>query len=227
MSKMFSRRINTSKITFICVFSLIIPGFPRSSLLADLIPPAPDCHIWENLGNRILECVDDTKILIDKKYNRKSWKHWIDQDKDCQNTRIEVLIEESIGPPILDETDCKVISGVWEDPYTGRQFKNPSHLDIDHTIPLKLAFESGGMFWDKEKRKSYANFMAEPDHLIAIEARVNRSKGANPIHIWHPKESRRRCWYAQTYLKIKRQWELTFTAHEVVGLILELEQCSR
>ena len=32
------------------------------------------------------------------KYERTAWKHWVDEDKDCQNARHEVLVAESTTP---------------------------------------------------------------------------------------------------------------------------------
>ena len=78
-------------------------------------------------------------------YDRKLWKHWIDEDKDCQNTRHEVLIEESLTP-VTFKTDkgCRVVSGSWLGAYSGEIFTDASLLDIDHLVPLKEAHESGG-----------------------------------------------------------------------------------
>jgi hypothetical protein len=158
-------------------------------------------------------------------YDRKEWKHWTDADHDCQDTRQEVLIEESTPPAVLDKRGCRVVSGNWTDPYTGLTHTDPRELDVDHTIPLKLAAVSGGDAWSAEKKKAYANDLANPDHLIAIHKGINRSKGGKPIHLWHPKTPKSRCWYAHTYFQVKRIWAMTFTAGEVVGIMQELRQC--
>ncbi len=54
------------------------------------------------------------------KYDREDWKHWIDEDKDCQNTRHEVLIEESLkAVTFKSDKQCQVATGEWLAPFTG------------------------------------------------------------------------------------------------------------
>ena len=78
-------------------------------------------------------------------YNRDDWNHWIDENGDCQNTRHEVLIEESFETvTYTNDTFCSVSTGKWFGNYTGQYYYNASELDIDHFIPLKNAHQSGG-----------------------------------------------------------------------------------
>ena len=47
-------------------------------------------------------------------YERRDWKHWVDEDGDCQDARLEVLIAESLVA-VTFETDreCRVETGRW------------------------------------------------------------------------------------------------------------------
>ena len=47
-------------------------------------------------------------------YNRDDYIHWTDYNKDCQDTRQEVLIQESLEPVVYkSEEACSVASGKW------------------------------------------------------------------------------------------------------------------
>ena len=55
------------------------------------------------------------------KYDRKSYRHWIDEDKDCQNARHEVLIEESLSTVGFKSLKVyRLLCGSWDYPYSGR-----------------------------------------------------------------------------------------------------------
>lgn len=148
------------------------------------------------------------------KYNRKDWKHWIDADNDCQNTRNEVLIEESTVPVEMDANNCKVLSGRWICPFTGMVITNPNLLDIDHMVPLKEAHESGGWKWSKEMKMLYANDLTDPVHLVAVYRGANRSKKDKSPDEWLPKNKYARCLYIIDWVRIKSTYELRMTETE-------------
>lgn len=159
-------------------------------------------------------------------YSRSDYKHWIDADKDCQDTRQEVLIAESLEKPILDEKGCKVISGKWFDPYTNQYFTNPQDLDVDHFVPLKEVHRSGGQNWDKAKKMKYANDLTNPETLIAVDKSANRSKGDKDPSDWMPPNKSYQCEYIKTWQEIKTKWQLEMDEKEKIFVIKRLEDCS-
>ncbi len=152
-------------------------------------------------------------------YDRKDWKHWIDADKDCQNTRQEVLIEESEIPVTFKTTkQCKVLTGRWTCPYTGEVFTDPRKLDVHHMIPLAAAHAAGGYAWDSDKKQAFANEIGDPNLLIAVSASANRSKGKRGPDQWQPPNVSYVCQYLHNWAAIKMAWKLSVSKNERVAL---------
>ena len=148
-------------------------------------------------------------------YDRSQFGNWIDADRDCQNTRHEVLIEESLIPVTFKTfRKCFVVSGQWLDPYTGRVFTDPSMLDVDHVVPLKEAYLSGAKNWSRQKKRQYANFLKNKDHLIAVYRGANRSKGAKDPAEWLPPNKDYQKVYIRIWVEIKKEWGLKFDPEE-------------
>ena len=148
-------------------------------------------------------------------YSRSEWKHWTDEDGDCQDARQEVLIAESLVEVTYeDDRECRVEWGRWWAPYLSHHLENPRHLDVDHHVPLKNAHLSGGWAWDEERKEEYANYLGAENHLIAISARHNRRKGARGPEEWAPPDNSLWCDYATDWAEIKQEWDLTMTTRE-------------
>ena len=163
-------------------------------------------------------------IQSDEYYERKAWKHWIDDDKDCQNTRNEVLIRDSLIPVVFkDSRHCRVISGKWICPYTGVEITNPIQLDIDHLVPLKEAFDSGASEWTEEERKEFANNLSEPYHLLAVASGANRQKGAQDPAQWMPEYNQ--CSYLKYWVEIKKKYNLTMDSVEKKYIDTTTKRC--
>ena len=160
-------------------------------------------------------------------YDRDDWKDWVDEDKDCQNTRHEVLIGESLAK-VAFKTDrkCQVATGEWFDLYTGETITDATRLDVDHMIPLKNAHNSGGWAWDKSRKAAFANEMSYADHLIAVTASANRKKGARGPEAWKPTNKGYWCDYAIDWVQIKIDWDLSATKAEWGALQEMLETCA-
>ena len=167
-------------------------------------------------------------VTVIQEYERTQWKHWIDADRDKQDTREEVLIHESELPITFEENDStkKILSGRWTCPYTGQVFTDPKDLDVDHVVPLGNAHQSGGWMWDFEKRKAYANFLDDPNHLIAVDKAANRAKGSKGPDEWMPSNTDFQCDYVNIWESIKLRWNLTISELEADKIREVREDCS-
>ena len=159
-------------------------------------------------------------------YDRNDWRHWIDEDGDCQDARQEALIAESLtSVTYQSDRRCRVTTGQWSAPYTGTIVNVPGDLDIDHLVPLANAHRSGAWQWSSDRKRQYANYLDDPQHLIAVTARANRSKGAKGPEDWQPPDQSYWCRYAVDWVTVKVSWELTATADEFDALSEMLESC--
>lgn len=146
-----------------------------------------------------------------KKYNRKDWKHWVDADHDCLNTRSEILKLRSRGQITLNKKGCTVIGGVWDDYYYPEVHTSAKKVDIDHLIPLKNAHETGGAAWSKNEREVFAN---DPENLVITNLSYNRKKGAKGIDGWLPVHKDYACKYIKDWVKLKKKYRLLMTDKE-------------
>jgi hypothetical protein len=160
-------------------------------------------------------------------YDRAQWGSWYDADKDCQDTRQEVLTAESEIPVVFtDAKQCRVATGRWTCPYTGLVFTDPLKLDIDHMVPLKEAHESGGAVWPTEKKRLYFNNLDNPGHLVAASLTANRSKGDRAPEEWLPPKIEARCAYLRSWVQVKKLWALDTDTVELETLVsLLVEHC--
>ena len=125
----------------------------------------------------------------------------------------------------MDPSGCKVLGGQWFAAFTGSYAKDPGSLDIDHFVPLANAHESGGGAWSSANKRDYYNDLSDPQHLIAVTASANRSKGSRGPDEWKPPDENYWCQYAHSWAEIKARWSLTVTGNEFAALQTMLGTC--
>ena len=158
-------------------------------------------------------------------YQRSNWRHWI-ADEHGVDTRNKVLERDRTCDVVWQNIPrLHIVSGCWTDPWTGDEYTDPRHLDIDHQVPLANAYASGGAHWSRERKQDYANDLSWPGHLRAISASANRSKGKLGPDEWRPRLESSWCEYALTWTAVKRQYDLTSTDAEQAALSEMLATC--
>jgi hypothetical protein len=144
-------------------------------------------------------------------YKRSAFGHgWDDKDGDCQDSRAEALIaQSSTEARFADESRCRVVTGRWISPFTGKVIQNSSEIDIDHVAPLKWAWDHGAKTWSRAKRDTFAN---DPVNLWPVDLSLNRSMGAKGPDEWLPPSAQ--CGYVSRFIRVVTMYDLQPSSSE-------------
>lgn len=186
----------------------------------DDISPSDDAGTGGGNAAALLDELQVAPAGSMKGYSRARFPHWRNAGRNC-DVRDTVL--ERDGEDI-EVSGCNVVGGRWHSVYDGRDFTNPSQVDIDHMVPLANAWRSGADEWNDSKRGDFANDLDRPQ-LLAVSASSNRSKGDQDPSQWKPPSRDFWCEYAQSWIEVKHYWELTVTSAEKSTLGDMLDSC--
>jgi hypothetical protein len=157
-------------------------------------------------------------------YQRSSFKHWIDTDRNGCDTRAEVLLAEAVLPA-AKSGKCTVGAGSWYSYYDDIYAEEPKGLDIDHMVPLAEAWDSGASAWSAARREAYANDLGEPVALVAVSAKTNRSKADQDPGTWLPPYAPATCRYVTEWTTVKVRWGLSVDPAEHKALAATAAGC--
>ncbi len=139
----------------------------------------------------------------------------------------EVILARDLRDEKVDE-DCKVLSGVLQDPYTGQTIhfqrgeKTSSKVQIDHVVALSDAWQKGAQNLSAADREKLAN---DPLNLLASEGQANQNKGDSDASAWLPPNKNFRCQYVARQIAVKKKYHLWVTDAEKQASVHVLEKC--
>jgi len=147
-----------------------------------------------------------TNLSSQDKYDRNLFGEGWNTYKGCITTREHILIIKTRDIITLDSKNCTILSGEWYSIWEDKYFSNPSDIDIDHTVPLKWAYDHGADKWTKKQKNSYANNYVDENHLVPLSIKMNRSKGSKGPDKWMPPFNK--CLYITSFIKIINKYQL-------------------
>ncbi|NJP82364.1 HNH endonuclease, partial [Streptomyces sp. AA8] len=164
----------------------------------------------------------DSKGFERKKFGGSSC--WVLHGPDKCSTR-ELALKAQSDIAVTTQGRCKVVSGRWHSAYDNTTLVNPLRVDIDHIVPLRVAWGSGGRNWPDYKRRAFANDLSASPQLIAVSTWSNREKGDKGPDKWLPKGYE--CLYSRAWIGVKDYYGLSVTQAEKRKLRQVLAGCKK
>ena len=133
------------------------------------------------------------------------------------DTRNDILNRDLVDKTYVATKRCPdaVATGTLYDPYTNdvihftRGNQVGASVQIDHLVPLALAWDLGARDWTDELRIRFAN---DPANLIAVQGQANQDKGDEQPADWMPPNHAFWCQYAVQFVAVLRGYGLPVDA---------------
>ncbi len=160
----------------------------------------------------------------DRGFSRSRFGTWLDADLDGCTTRDEVLLAESLRPPLV-LASCTVTSGRWRSRLNGARVTDLAKLRIGPHVPFREAWQSGARRWSPSRRAQLANDLGYRPTLHASTLRAFEARGAAGPERWLPPRRARRCAYVAEWVAVKWRWRMTVDRAERRFLVRRLRGC--
>ena len=139
------------------------------------------------------------------------------------DTRNDILDRDLVDKTYVSIKRCPkaVATGILHDPYTNatvaftRGAQVGAAVQIDHIVPLALAWDLGARNWPDDMRVRFAN---DPANLIAVEGQANQDKGDKEPAVWLPPNHAFWCQYAVQFANVLRGYGLPVDAPSATAL---------
>lgn len=149
---------------------------------------------------------------------------WVDVDGNGCGTRDDILSRDLLSAG--RRSRCVVVSGTLHDPYTGRTITfrkaDAAAVQIDHVVPLALAWKLGAAQWPQGERVTFAN---DPANLLAVDGPTNERKSDSGPDSWLPPNKEFRCTYAIRFLRVVSGYGLRLTPSMRDSITTQLDGC--
>ena len=139
-----------------------------------------------------------------------------------------VILRRDLVDIQLDDAGCKVVSGLLNDPYTGKSVafmrgaNTSDDVQIDHVVALSNAWQTGAQSLTYEQRVAFAN---DPLELLAVDGPTNQQKSDADAATWLPPNKAFRCQYVARQIAIKAKYQLWVTQPEKNAMTQVLSTC--
>lgn len=144
------------------------------------------------------------------------------------DTRNDILRRDLSNIRFLGTSHCVVASGVLADPYTGRSIRfvrgahTSSAVQIDHRIPLSLAWQTGAQAISAAQRAALGS---DPLNLLSADGPANGQKSDGDAATWLPPNRAFRCPYVARQIAVRVKYRLWVTAPERTAMLHVLDSC--